>query len=101
VNRDAPYTPFGVAECPRCGDVVLAGRAEGLTWRVDPRTVPRAHAWVLKAYGVTPLKLRRAPGGRMHAVAWHPPGQLGDLVVVPHVCGSAHAVSCTTTPRAS
>lgn len=91
----AADTPLTLAECRRCGDVILAGRADGMLWRLERRTVPRRHAAVLRRYGVPVLIIDRRIAGGLWGQVWHPPGH--DLttprryLAVPHVCGSVHA----------
>jgi hypothetical protein len=87
------YSRFMVTECPRCGDLVLTGRAAGLTWRVDTRTVPATDATVLRRYGVSVLALDRRLSG-MHADFWDPGTHdlaANRYLVVPHVCEALHA----------
>lgn len=83
-----------LASCPRCPGTILAGWAEGLFWRLDPFWVTRQDAGVLKHHGV-PVLVADWVANTWQAGPWHP-GQ-HDLdkpnryLVVPHVCGSAHA----------
>lgn len=85
-------SPFQLSECPRCADLILSGRSGGLLWRIDRYTVPRRAALVLDHYGVPVLRLQRRLTG-LWAVAWFPtdPGGPGELLAVPHHCGSPHA----------
>jgi hypothetical protein len=97
---DDQYSPFLVVECHRCGELALQGRAGGLNWRMGTRTIPLRHALVLKRYGVTVLVLR-STGGRTYGEPWFPPGEVGDRIVAPHICGSQYVVEGRTTPKPS
>lgn len=87
MTRGSEYSRFVAVECHRCGDAVLEGRSGGLHWLLDRFTVQRDHAEILRHYGIQVLMVTRA--GFLET--WFPPGDLLDRLVVPHICGSAHA----------
>lgn len=83
---------FVLSECARCADLILSGRCGGLLWRVDRYTVPSAAADVLYHHGVPILAVQRRMSG-LWGTDWAPADtpSAGRLLVIPHVCGSAHA----------
>ncbi|MCX5119233.1 hypothetical protein OG992_18770 [Micromonospora sp. NBC_00362] len=90
------YREFTVTECVRCPDLVLTGVVAGLTFRLDRRTIPPAHAAVVKHYGFPVLVIDRRLSG-LHADFWEPEHDLtkpGRHLAIPHHCGSDHS-----TPR--
>lgn len=99
-EMDDGYTAFWLRDCRRCGDPVLTGRAYGVEWKIDTRTIPLADAITLTRYGHAVLKLDPRASG-LWADGWclaeFRPGQ---LLAVQHSCGSDHATR-RTPPTAS
>lgn len=91
MNTDTIFRP---ETCRRCGVVILAGQSDGLSWRVDTLAVLARDAAVLILYGVNVLVMDILLSGP-HAQFWVPNQHDLDrphrYLVVPHVCGSAHA----------
>lgn len=86
---NAIYRPFRVHECGRCGEDVLSGVVAGVSFIVDPVTVPRAHALVLYEYAVPVLVLdegETAVTGDFWDPHSHDLARPGRHLVVPHAC---------------
>jgi len=82
----APSETVWLAECPVCGDLILAARISGLTYRLTRWSVPKAAAVVLARYGVTVLRL--VPGRQsVHLTEFDPASKSPDPLVTTHVCG--------------
>lgn len=80
-----------LAECPRCGDLILAGEVGGVRTRVRTATIPPAHAAVLYHYGQISLVADRRSTG-LYADAWRPGShdltQPRRYLLPVHVCGA-------------
>lgn len=95
------YREFTVTECPRCPALVLTGMVAGLSFRLDRRTIPAAHAAVVKHYGFPILVIDRTFAG-FRADFWESEHDLtkpGRHLAVPHSCGSDHTNPEGVTPR--
>lgn len=84
-------TKFDPRACGRCGEVIIAGVHDGLTWRVD-LGVGRTDAPILDHYGHGVVLLANRPGG-LWAVDYDPGREpaAGTYLAASHICGSAHA----------
>lgn len=81
--------------CPRCNQTILAGKVEGVGWRVDPYRVSIEDATVLVRYGVGVLVVDWSAGRQWHGSGWQPQthdlDKPGRYLLAPHSCGSAHS----------
>lgn len=98
------YRPFRVRECRRCGEDVLSGVVAGVSFTVDPVTVPWAHALVLYEYAVPVLVLderETAVTGDFWDPYNHDLTRPGRHLVIPHVCSrlKRHRAALTESRR--